>query len=81
MLHLAVHLIYVCYTLQFQTEIEELNFRLKLKDEELKKSKEDNRLLLKKRLAESKESKLPVPDTSNVVCMIISKHEYCLLKY
>ena len=53
---------------QFQKEIEELNSQLKFKDEQQKKFKEDNRLLLK-RIAESKESKLSVVDNINTVCI------------
>ena len=54
---------------QFQEEIEELNSKLRVKNEELKKSKEDNRLLSKK-IADTKEAKRPDVDGSSTVCIL-----------
>jgi len=56
-----------------KVQFEELNSELKLKDEKLKKFKEDNRLLLK-RVAESKESRMPAVDGNNTVCMHVTKN-------
>jgi len=51
-----------------KVQFEELSSELKFKNEELKRFKEDNRLLLK-RAAESKESRMPAVDDSNTVCV------------
>jgi len=58
-------------------EIEELNLQLRLKDEQLKKSKEDNQFLLK-RIVESKESKLPVAVDNNTVCIYVCMLIMCI---
>ena len=60
---------------QFQEEVEELDLKLRMKDEELKKSKEDIRQLLK-RIAKTKEAKLPYVDDSNLVSVYIVYTNY-----
>jgi len=56
-----------------KVQFEELSSKLKLKDEKLKKLKEDNRLLLK-RVADSKESRMPAVEGNNTVCMQLDKN-------